>query len=174
VFTVHFEGFKGDWGFISDFSYVGISAEGELPPPDATITVDFKNFIVMASAAYRFDDRAFFYFGGRYYSVDPTITLPMGVTIDEKQGWVDPIVGIGWRPELSKRWTFASSVDVGGFGVASDFTFSAVAAFDYRLSRHAALFVGYRLLDIDYTKESDQFAYDVKHSGPVGALRFFW
>ncbi|MCP4902863.1 MAG: hypothetical protein GY906_38365 [bacterium] len=52
--------------------------------------------------------------------------------------------------------------------------------FPNRLSRHAALFFGYRHLDYDYDydydyeNDSDRFAYDVSQTGPVVALRLFW
>ena len=133
--------------------------------------VDLKDWIVEASAGYRFHPSAFLILGVRYYKVDGTITPdgPLGLlpTTDADEGWLDPIVGIGWRPQLSKRVTLNFRGDVGGFGLASDLVWHGMASIDLRISRLVSLGAGYRILDYDYGKEREQFAFKVEHSGPL-------
>jgi hypothetical protein len=178
AFTLQFEAWQNKWGFIGNFSYLNLSDDVTGPLGLASANVDLKDWIVEASAGYRFHPSAFLILGVRYYKVDGTITPdgPVGLlpTIDVEEGWLDPIVGIGWRPQLSKRVTLNFRGDVGGFGLASDLVWHGFASIDLRVSRHVALGAGYRVMDYDYEKEREQFAFKVEHSGPLAYLRFFW
>ena len=73
---------------------------------------------------------------------------------------------------MTYRWSIGFRGDVGGFGIASNFTWKAGAVIDWRVGKFIALGAGYRALDYDY--EEDDFAYDVRQHGPVAFLRFFW
>ncbi len=176
--TLHFEAWHTKWGFIGDFSYLNLSDDVAGPLGLVSANVDLKDWIVEASAGYRFHPSAFLILGVRYYKVDATITPdgPVGLlpTLEGEEGWLDPIVGFGWRPKLSKRFTLNFRGDVGGFGLASDLVWHATGSIDLRLSRHVAAGAGYRILDYDYEKEREQFAFKVQHSGPLAYLRFFW
>ena len=106
--------------------------------------------------------------------VDSAITTGMGRELQTDKSWVDPILGIGWRPSLGKRWTLGTRFDIGGFGVGSKLTWMAEATIDWQVGKFIALGAGYRALDVDYQEESEDFAYAVRHHGPAGYLRFFW
>jgi hypothetical protein len=64
--------------------------------------------------------------------------------------------------------------DIGGFGVGSDLTWSALAALDWSLSESFGLVFGYRALDTDYSDGSgeNRFAFDMLVSGPLLGLRY--
>ena len=62
--------------------------------------------------------------------------------------------------------------DIGGFGVGSDFTWSAtiVIGYDFLLFEHPALvYLGYRAIGQDFTEGSgsDRFTWDVIQHGPI-------
>ena len=44
--------------------------------------------------------------------------------IENTADWVDPLVGLRWMPQISDSWHVILKGDIGGFGVASDFTWN--------------------------------------------------
>ena len=71
-------------------------------------------------------------------------------------------------------WFWGSGVLflVGGFGIASDLSWSATAMLRYHFSERFSMSGGYRILDIDYEEGSGnrKFGYDANTSGPAIAL----
>jgi hypothetical protein len=61
---------------------------------------------------------------------------------------------------------------VGGFGTSSDKVLDVMAGLGYEISDRTSLFAGYRVMDVDYSK--DGFVYDVNQHGPIlgGVFRF--
>ena len=172
TFTIHFEAWKGRWGLLTDFNYIDLASDQSVGPLNFNVSLD--NLIAEASIAHLFDDGAFFYFGARYYGLESAVTTGMGREAQVDKSWVDPILGLGWRPALGKRWTLATRFDIGGFGVSSKLTWMAEATIDWQIGKFIALGAGYRALDIDYEEESEDFAYAVRHHGPAAYLRFFF
>lgn len=90
---------------------------------------------------------------------------------DESETWVDPIMGLNGRLELTDRWELLAEGDVGGFGVGSDISWSWLAAVGYRfepLGHDTFLRAGYRMLHVDY--EDGGFEWDVTYKGPLVGL----
>ncbi|HMR33989.1 MAG TPA: hypothetical protein PKA13_06065 [Geminicoccaceae bacterium] len=90
---------------------------------------------------------------------------------DESETWVDPVVGLHGRIELTDRWELLAEGDIGGFGVGSDISWSWLAAVGYRfepLGHDTFLRAGYRMLHIDY--EDGGFEWDVTYKGPMVGL----
>ena len=172
AFTFRFEAWKGRWGILTDFSYMDLSSDKAVGPLE--LNVSLENLIAEVSGAYLFDEAAFIFLGARYYGVDSAVTGPMGRDLQADKSWVDPIVGFGWRPRLSERWSFGAAVDVGGFGIGSNLTWKARAVIDWRVGRFIALGAAYQALDYDYEDTTDGFAYDLLQQGPGAYLRFFW
>jgi hypothetical protein len=103
--------------------------------------------------------------------IEITRALP-GVEIEDTTNLVDPIVGGRVIYDLSNDFTLSASGDVGGFGVSSDLTWSALGLVDYRFDmfgQPSDFYVGYRALHIRYTDGS--FKYDVTALGPIFGLR---
>jgi hypothetical protein len=99
--------------------------------------------------------------------------LPGGQTrVSDMRDWWDPLVGARVVVPLGKKWTFVGYGDFGGFGVGSDTTYQAIAAFDWQFSKIASLKFGYRDFYQDF--EEDDFVYDMTVAGAlVGfGLRF--
>lgn len=90
---------------------------------------------------------------------------------DDDKTWVDPLVGLAGRLELTDRWeTFAEGA-VGGFGVGSDLTWDWSAGIGYGFElfgRQSFLRAGYRMLYQDY--EDGGFEWDVTYKGPMVGL----
>lgn len=172
AFTLHFEAWKGRWGILTDFSYLDLASDQTVGPLE--LNVSFDNLIAEVAGGYLFDDASLIYLGARYYGVDSAVTGSQGRELQADKSWVDPIIGFGWRPALSKRWTLGATFDIGGFGIGSELTWKAAAVIDWQVGRFIALGAGYRALDIDYVDSSDGFAYDLRQQGPLAYLRFFW
>lgn len=172
---------KGDWGFYVSPFFARISGDADVGP---------------AEFRYR-NDTTFLGFGGLYRLVDwqnPDTSYggPKGAQLealaggrvvdlrlelngrhrlpdnDENETWVDPVVGLNGRIELTDRWELLAEGDIGGFGVGSDISWSWLAAIGYRfepLGRDTFLRAGYRMLHVDY--EDGGFEWDVTYKGPL-------
>ncbi len=175
---------KGDWGFYVSPFFVRIGDDAEV-----------------GNAKFRYrNDTTFLGFGGTYrladwQSPDTSYGGPKGAQLealaggrvvdlrlelngrhglpktDESETWVDPLVGLQGRVELTDRWELLAEGDVGGFGVGSDLAWSWLAAVGYRfepLGHDTFLRAGYRMLHLDY--ESGGFKWDVTYKGPLVGL----
>ncbi len=74
-------------------------------------------------------------------------------------GWVDPVVGVRGRLNLSKAFYLIGETDVGGFGIGSDIAWQGYAAVGCNLTRRIFTEVGYRALYDDFRDEN--FLYQI-------------
>jgi len=87
--------------------------------------------------------------------------------------WVDPLVGLRWRYRFAPDKEFVVRGDVGGFGVGSEFSWQAVALFDWEIYRAQGVTwkadIGYRALSVDYSQGSGRtlYQYDMVQHGPI-------
>lgn len=86
-----------------------------------------------------------------------------------KQTWFDPLLAARVQAPLGGKWSFSAYGDVGGFGIASDITWQAVATVDYQISRKMSLGLGWRHFKVDY--RNGDFLYDVYQTGPLITFR---
>lgn len=170
VFTFHYEGAKGNWGVIADYSVVSLKPEGTIPG-GPTLTADFKNTMFELAALYRFGPtNPWQLLGGvRYYDIDVSINVPVPVP-DVKESVTDFFVGGRYINEFGKKWTFIGRADIGAGD--SDLVWNMALAFDYRFNKTVSGFIGYRVLDYDVDEPT--FKYQMNHSGPLAALAFHW
>jgi opacity protein-like surface antigen len=185
----HFEARKGKWGVFLDPAYISFSGEEKLGifTADVDTEIGFAGF----GAMYRLLERSLdaegqqrFLFdivgGGRYFYLtgEADVTGPFGIAtdIDRDEDWVDPIVGGRIQIDINEKLAFKARGDVGGFGIgsASDFAWNVLAGFGYRLSNRTTLWLGYRIIDVDYDDGSgpDLFEYDVNIRGPMAGVEF--
>ena len=129
--------------------------------------------------------------GARYWRQKLTVGIDIGASVDipgfEISGdrafarsgtvdWVDPLVGFKIRHGLLPGHDIIFRADIGGFDVGSELSWNLVGAYSFDLTvRDGAKYtgmVGYRLLDVDYTKGSDEsrYEYDVLQHGPIMGL----
>jgi hypothetical protein len=80
--------------------------------------------------------------------------------------WADPYLGIGGRYNLTKAFYVTGKVDVGGFGVASDFTSQGYAALGCQVTRNIYSELGFRYLYDHYKDDSNGFLWKTWTYGP--------
>ncbi len=180
IFTFHYEGAKGNWGIIADYSFLNLGPSAAIPGTPAVIDVDMKNTIAEVAGLYRFGPNNPWQLlaGYRTYQLDVTIIglpapLPVSqVVIDETIN--DLFIGGRYVRQINDKWSFRGRADIGAGD--SDLVWNAVLAFDYRFTRLLSGFAGWRVLDYDVDRGSgaDTFKYDMNHSGPLLALAFHW
>ena len=97
------------------------------------------------------------------------VDLGIGTTTrSADESWVDPIVGMRFRAQLSPSFYFRAEGDIGGFDVGSDLTWQAMAGFGWSFRDNGGLFLGYRALGTDYSDGG--FTYDLVAHGPLIGL----
>jgi len=175
IFTLHYEGAKGNWGIIADYSFLNLAPSATIPGTPAVVTVDMKNTVGEVAALYRFGpNNPWQLLGGyRSYKLDVTINgLPSQVKIDETIG--DFFIGGRYMGSINDKWSFIARADIGTGD--SDLVWNVLAAFDYRFTKLLSAVAGWRVLDydVDMGSGADTFKYDINHSGPILALAFHW
>jgi hypothetical protein len=80
--------------------------------------------------------------------------------------WADPYLGIGGRYNLTKAFYVTGKLDVGGFGVASDFTSQGYAALGCQVTRNIYSELGFRYLYDHYKDDSNGFLWKTWTYGP--------
>lgn len=174
-FMVLFEAKKQKHGLLIDILYSKVESDDELVPE---INLNLKSISrsKIFTAAYSYEiykkeQTVVDVFGGaRYWDVDMTLAfggglgLLAGRTLEIKDSWVDPLIGIKARTPLgnSKFYT-AGALLVGGFGIGSDSFYDVAANIGYQWSKTIGTTLGYRLFDVDYDKDS--FKYNAKQEG---------
>lgn len=85
------------------------------------------------------------------------------------KSWVDPIIIARFKNDPAERIIYQLRADVGGFGVGSKLAWQLQGYAGYRFSDLFQMTAGYRIISMDYDKESgqDRFLYDVNTFGPV-------
>lgn len=172
-------GYKRITAFVDSF-YADIGVDNASGPAgEANIDVDLQQTIVDFGLMYRLLEReptgngagnsrpvSFdAYAGGRYSGVELTLDPAATDSRSRDKSWVDPIVGGKLVVPVSQRWRLELNADVGGFGAASDLTWSAtgVLAYDFHVGKlPASVSAGYRAVGWDYTDDDEnEFKYDI-------------
>lgn len=89
--------------------------------------------------------------------------------LDRKPGVWDPLVGLTYRRQLSKKWRIYLHGDGGGFGVGTDSDVSATARAEWQFARHFGLSMGYGALHFGLTNTVAQRSVELKQTlnGPI-------
>lgn len=184
IFTVHFEAGKGRWGGFLDYSYIDLNSDVK-QLPQSTLNVDMLLQLVEGGGTIRLAKGFEALAGVRYVSMDSDTRIGQGPQLNMDQSWADPIFGVRYISDQSKRVSFMGSFDLGGYSTSnsSDFTWNVTALVDIKLKQWLSLIGGYRALSFDYktkiTPESAPgvlsgapFRFDAIMQGPVFALGF--
>jgi len=96
--------------------------------------------------------------------------------LENSSDWVDNVVGLCWMPQISENWHVILKGDIGGFGVASDFTWNLQGGFAWDATDYLTLVFQYRALSVDYNSgdvgTTERFAYNTITHGPLFGLAF--
>ena len=111
--------------------------------------------------------------GVRGYSVATKVTTGSPLAIlnlvgKHTESWVEPIVGVKGRVNLTDKFYFASWGFIGGFGAGSKISWDVFGGFGYAFSDRYSAVLGYRALSVDYSRNN--FIYNIVQKGPVAAL----
>ncbi len=180
IFTLHYEGAKGNWGIIADVSYLNLTPKAEIPGTPGELNVDMKNTVIEVAGLYRFaaNNPWQLLAGVRSYDLDITVTnLPPFAPVPQiavKETINDFFIGGRYMRSINDKWSFIGRADIGTGD--SDVVWNVLAAFDYRFTKLLSAFGGWRVMDYDVDTGSgaDTFKYDMNHSGPILALAFHW
>ena len=189
---VHVEAWKSNLGIFFDATYLKLSADATVSPLLGPIDVDadMDEWLVGFGGLYRFakwplgkeEGRAlslesvgggrYWYLKGKLDASAPLVGLARKV--EGSKDWIDPIIGLRLRADLTKKLSLALRGDIGGFGVGSDFSWNASAIFGYSFSDLISVWLGYRALGVDYESGSgrSKFKFDVTMYGPIVGLGF--
>ena len=175
-----FEGKKNGKGFFVDFFYSDLQSSTPLIE-EINLGLDSTSKTTIFSGAYLHEiynqnqSVVDLLVGARYWEIDTHLVFSggfgilAGQTIDHRESWVDPLIGIKGRTALGETDFYAAGgVAIGGFGVGSDFFYDANANLGYQWSESIGTTVGYRYYDLDY--ENDGFVYDVSQQGWIFGL----
>lgn len=176
-----FEARRGKLGFVTDLSYVSLSVASDTPRGFFAngVTAGVDSLMWTAMAEYRVvdtpDGTVDALAGFRLFSVHNEIAIDGNRFLDDQDGaltqtWVDPMIGVKGRLNLSPEFYLTGWAMIGGFGVSSDFTYDILAGAGYAFSDSVSAVIGYRVSGVDYS--SDDFTYDTVQQGPVIGLVF--
>jgi hypothetical protein len=170
-----------------DLFWVKLSDDGPMPRGllaekyDLTITNLMLTGVAGYSVVYESNMNLDLVVGARYWSVDNNLdfkgagTLPPplsleGVSLDQKEGWVDPLIGVKGRVDINESFFLTGWALVGGFDVSSKYMWDAMGSVGYRFNDWSAATLGFRALGVDY--ENGGFEYDVIQYGPMMGASF--
>ena len=190
---LNFEAQKGKLGFFLNPLYMKLRVDGELTrvrepsrplPPTRDLTlnltmgvVEFGGFYQVAKwpldwkqgkgRAVTLDVLG----GGRYWYIHMDLDTTSPVNPTKYNDFVDPIIGIRTRMDLTDKLALNLEGDIGGFGVGSDFTWNAQGSFSYQFTHLISAFAGYRVLYVDYKAGNDN-RFQETIQGPLGGVTF--
>jgi hypothetical protein len=162
---------KGAWGVYADVVWTDLGGSSAMPPVKIDPTLAIMSMNVMRSLSPYADATV----GVRWNHLSSSVEFgpPLSLKLDKSRDWVDPVVGVVLHsPELG-RFHGTVVADIGGFGVASDFTWQVFPTVGYNITPWVSMETGWRFLSVDYTTDEDGgFTYDVVVDGPAMGLAF--
>lgn len=181
---VHFEAIKNNqWGVILDYGFMDLSSDAS-NARGGVVSADLRQGVLEAFIMRRYEkgeNALDVYAGIRWWdndigvSIDPAL-LPGTRSIKVKQDWVDPVIGVRWHHPINEKWNLVLRGDIGGFGVASDFTTAVGVSAFYSFKSSLSLELAYRATWVDFEDGTRQtpgyFAYDTVTHGPLIGLAF--
>ncbi len=172
-----FEARNSSWMVETDISYTNLGAKRDAQVEDETVSVelDIVQWIVEVGGGYRVTEELLILLAGRYYLLDTGLTsssVAGGQTGEADQGWGDIYVGARYSKVFGEKWFASIRGDIGAGG--SDLALFGEIGFGYRFSDLVSAAVGWRVLSLDYTADSEShyFKYDVVENGLGVALGF--
>jgi hypothetical protein len=163
---------KGNWGISTDFVFMDLDVESQLPPADLSpsLTIFQVNGVRKLSAA------ADVTFGVRGTRTQARIDFkaPINVQVEKSRTWASPVAGVVLRTPGEHRVHATLLADIGGFGLGSDLTWQIFPTVGVKLGKHVSLEAGYRWMSDDYEtgEGTDHFEWNILYQGPVGGIAF--
>ena len=93
-----------------------------------------------------------------------------GIARSGNLDWIDPVVGLRLRHQLTPSQEIMVRGDVGGFGFQSNFEWQAVGVYSYAwqfTGYQLAALIGYRALGLNYSNVGNNNSIDLVLHGPI-------
>lgn len=174
---------KSGWGVVVDYGFMKLGAD-TTGPKDGVIDATVRQGILEAFLAKQFPLKKGhweIFTGIRWWDNDIDVavqsTLGAGsINPQVDEDWVDPVIGAKAQIPMSEKFDLVLRGDIGGFGIASDFTSNITAGFHYRFTDMISLDVLYKALWVDYETGTSgfpgYFSYKTVTHGPILGLLF--
>ena len=175
AFQIHVEGGKGNWSAFVDFTFISTSDIEALPI--VQIDIDSEQTVLDAAAAYwpgGVGSPLNLFGGVRYSKFDDTFGFSVGGTpvgaTRSKQDYVDALLGIRYRFDLSDRWGLLTSGDV-SFG-DSEGTWQVEGLFAYTVGKKQQnrILFGYRYKQAEF--KDGALTTEYTFNGPIAGFAF--
>lgn len=168
-----FEARRGHWSLWTDVVYTELGKDAETALPEVPVVLDMSMVIVEFGGGYRIGASPVeALVGGRFYSISAGVSVGQVTLAEGNTDWIDPFVGFRLRQPLGDRWILTLRGDVGGFGVGSDFAWSATGTIAYRLGPKVYAFAGYRAWSFEREGEHEIRELDAVLAGPGLGMSF--
>lgn len=173
AFLIAGEARRDRWSVFGELNWLSLG--DDIDPRGGRLDASWKLEGVMASASLGYavyetaQTRAEVFGGARLWSLDAE-TEVLSREASASRSWTDPILGARVETQVSDRWALSGLVDVGGFGVGSEFQWEAIAQVSWAMTDSVSLVGGYRHLDLEF--EKGNFDLDLTMSGPFIAVGF--
>jgi hypothetical protein len=168
------------WGAMVNYAFMDLGQDFSGPLGYAKVDTDVFQGVLEGFAAHRLEYQGGtvdLYAGVRWWDIglDVDASIPRGaVSYSRDEDWVDPVIGVRWAPQVAESFRLLVQGDVGGFGVASDFTWCAQAGVLWDASATTSVALLYKALGVDYqtgTRGTPSFfEYDTITQGPLLGL----
>ncbi|MBP1883186.1 hypothetical protein [Sinorhizobium mexicanum] len=170
----------GRFSIFTDLQYSKVSTDSATPRGIFADKVDVKTstFSGLLGAGYNVVDdssaRLDVIGGVKVWSADTEISfrggILDGVSREDKETWVDGLVGLRGLYSFTPEW-YVTGWGLVGAGEA-DLDWDLVGAIGYNINDRISALAGYRAMGVDYS--NDGFTYDVIEHGPIigVAIRF--
>jgi hypothetical protein len=170
----NFQGRKGQWGFVGDFTYADLGGEAPGPQGVGDTDISLTMALVEADATFRPKDlRSLEFVGGvRVLDVHQTIDFPLLPSVRADAILIDPVVGAQGAWPLGKKWWFRLRGDIGGFGISSEFTYQVYGGFRWNFAGDFGLDLAYRILG--YQIDQSDVEMDLTLQGLVLGLDYWF
>lgn len=170
---------ESGYGAIVAYNFMDLGGEATGPWGTTSVEADIYQGIFEGFATYRLKmERGSldFYGGIRWWDMDIDVYVSEVQKVNNGEDWVDPVIGLRWMPQVADNWRLILKGDMGGFGVASDFTWNLQGGVAWDATEYLSLVFQYRALSVDYSSGTvgapDRFAYDTITHGPLFGLAF--
>jgi hypothetical protein len=172
VFMGNGEITNGQFGFYGDLLHFSLNVDGTVSPPPIAVDLGLKMTIATAMGSYRVAEQNGSHLdllaGARLWSVKADLDLRgtrFAKSFRDDETWVDPMIGVTGKYELSDTIFLKGWAMFGGFGVSSDSTWDLFGAVGYQYNDRISFQAGWRHIEVDYSKGT--FFMDVGFDGPM-------
>jgi opacity protein-like surface antigen len=164
-------------GVLADFNWLRLDTES-LNPGTLYSVVDLRSDYIYSTAAltYTLPLQGRFHAevlaGASIWSIAMDFDLKSGVLpgfeSSESETWVNPLVGVNLRYDLTRQWFLLTRGTVGGF-IDSGSQWDLFGGVGYQFSDWCAATIGYRYLREEF--EGDDFTFNAQaHGGLLGVV----